>query len=134
MTAERRRSVRNRTLRRLNWAVEGMKDSLQRLQRAANSLDAVRRSAADVREVARGFKRKRGRARRSTPTVRRAEFEAVLGVIGRRGELIERLVRDNDLHFRRIAQLQAEVDAISAQLSSILQRFSGSQRVPAMKK
>lgn len=94
-----------------------MKDSLRRLKEASRDLTVARVSGAKARAEVR--KRPKARARRSPVDVTRAEFEALVSVLGRRGELIERLMRDNDLHVRRIAQLQAALDSLTAQLSEL---------------
>jgi hypothetical protein len=44
--------------------------------------------------------------------VSRAEFNDVLSMLRERGEIIARLQRDLDVQFRRIAQLQAELDQV----------------------
>jgi len=53
--------------------------------------------------------RKPGRRRED---VTREEFNDVLNVLRERGEIIARLRHDLDIQFRRIADLQAELDRI----------------------
>jgi len=45
--------------------------------------------------------------------VTRAEFNRAIDIINERGQLISDLRRDLDVQFKRIAQLQAEVDALT---------------------
>jgi hypothetical protein len=44
--------------------------------------------------------------------VRRDEFNQLVDLLNERGELLNRLLQDQQIQFRRIAQLQAEVDRL----------------------
>ena len=50
------------------------------------------------------------KARRTAVT--REEFDRMIDLLNRRGELVDRMRQDLDVQFKRIAQLQQEVDAI----------------------
>ena len=44
--------------------------------------------------------------------VTRAEFDRVIDLLNKRGEVVDQICRDLETQFTRIAQLQAEVDLI----------------------
>ena len=44
--------------------------------------------------------------------VTRAEFDRVIDLINRRGEVLNEMLRTQDIQFKRIAQIQAELDQI----------------------
>ena len=87
-----------------------MKDSLRRLASAQHSLERLRKAAAHERAAARGG---REPAKRSAEVhVTRAEFEDLVAVVGRRGEIVTSLADQLDVQFKRIVQLQEEVDEL----------------------
>jgi hypothetical protein len=44
--------------------------------------------------------------------VRRDEFNRVIDILNQRGELLNTMVRNQEIQFQRIAQIQAELDLI----------------------
>jgi hypothetical protein len=51
-------------------------------------------------------------ARERRSVVRREEFNDLIGLLNERGETINALVRNQEIQFQRIAQLQAELDIL----------------------
>ena len=51
--------------------------------------------------------------------VTRAEFNRAIDILNERGQIISDVRRDLDVQFKRIAQLQAEVDALVRQLGRL---------------
>jgi hypothetical protein len=47
-----------------------------------------------------------------TPAVTRKELDHVIDLLNRRGEVVDLMRRDLDVQFKRIAQLQEEVDRL----------------------
>ena len=45
--------------------------------------------------------------------VTRAEFDRVIDLLNKRGEIIDKMLRDLETQFTRIAQLQAEFDLLN---------------------
>jgi len=68
-------------------------------------------------------KRRTRRARRipkgQRVDVTRAEFNRVIDILNERGEILNALSHNQDLQFKRIAQLQAEVDAMRRTLGRL---------------
>lgn len=50
--------------------------------------------------------------RRTRRTVTRAEFDRVIEILNERGSILEDIRHNLDLQFRRIAQMQAELDQL----------------------
>lgn len=67
------------------------------------------RKARKVRRIA--------KARRTS--VRREEFNQLIDMLNERGELLNRVLREQDIQFQRIAQLQAELDHIKQAWSKL---------------
>jgi hypothetical protein len=44
--------------------------------------------------------------------VKREEFDRVIDLLNERGEVVDRMRRDLDIQFKRIAELQQEIDAL----------------------
>jgi hypothetical protein len=64
-------------------------------------------------------KTRRGKGRRLTPLpkghrvdVRRDEFNRLIDMLNARGEIVNQLIRTQEIQFERIAQIQAELDLI----------------------
>jgi hypothetical protein len=49
---------------------------------------------------------------KGTRAVTRAEFNRVIGILNERGEILTDIRRTLDIQFKRIAQLQAELDMV----------------------
>jgi hypothetical protein len=70
----------------------------------------------------------KGRARRTVPRipkgrqidVTRDEFNRVIDLLNERGQLLNDLVHNQDVQFRRIAQIQAELDLIKRMLEKLV--------------
>lgn len=61
----------------------------------------------------RGRAREVGRiAKARRMDVRREEFNRLIDLLNERGELLNRILREQEIQFQRIAQLQAELDHI----------------------
>jgi uncharacterized small protein (DUF1192 family) len=44
--------------------------------------------------------------------VRREEYNQLVDILNERGEIMKRLLQDQEIQFQRIAQLQAELDRL----------------------
>ena len=51
-------------------------------------------------------------------TVTRDEFDRVIGILNERGKILDDIRHNLDLQFTRIAQLQAQIDVMTAPPSS----------------
>lgn len=54
--------------------------------------------------------------------VRREEFNRVIALLNERGEILNDLRHNQDVQFRRLAQLQAELDLLKREIERILSR------------
>jgi cell division protein FtsB len=95
-----------------------MKDALRRVKKSSRALETLRAEAAELRKQVNARAARRP-LKKPAVDVTRAEFEAIVSIVGRRGEAVERLMRDVEVQFHRIAQLQATVDRLQAQVSRL---------------
>jgi predicted sulfurtransferase len=70
------------------------------------TLKPARRLVREVEAIAKG-RRLDGRV-----VIRREEFNGLIDLLNERSETLNALVRNQDIQFQRIAQLQAEVDLL----------------------
>jgi len=53
--------------------------------------------------------------------VRRDEFNNVIDLINQRGEIVNAMLRNQEIQFQRIAQIQADLDRIKQAWARIIQ-------------
>ena len=51
--------------------------------------------------------------------VRRDEFNHLIDLLNKRGETVNAILRDQEIQLKRIAQMQAELDALKRQLATL---------------
>jgi hypothetical protein len=56
--------------------------------------------------------------------VRREEFNRLIDMLNERGDLLSRLLHDQQIQFQRIAQIQAEVDLLKQAVTRLKQDLS----------
>ena len=51
--------------------------------------------------------------------IRREEYNHLVDILNERGEILNRLLQDQQIQFQRIAQLQAELDRVKYALAQL---------------
>jgi uncharacterized small protein (DUF1192 family) len=51
--------------------------------------------------------------------VRREEYNLLVDILNERGEIMRRLLQDQEIQFQRIAQLQAELDRLKQAMARL---------------
>jgi hypothetical protein len=62
----------------------------------------MRRKSSRVRRIPKGRR----------VDVTRGEFDRIIDLLNERGEILNNIIRNQDIQFQRIAQIQAELDQI----------------------
>ena len=62
----------------------------------------MRRKTSRVRRIPKGHR----------VDVTRGEFDRIIDLLNERGEILNNIIRNQDIQFQRIAQIQAELDQI----------------------